>query len=191
MLKNDLSIKLKKSVYLVLYTIILIFLIFILVRLIQENKKLKNYIPHLIEGESIKYFDLISVDGERINSSVLKSNKPLFIFLFSRPCSPCNVNIVFWNEMVKIMKDKVKTFGIILSGHNKAFNFSKSKKTQFKIFVPANLDIFIKKMRIKSNFAQTILYYNNKIKIIRVGNIDGDTFTEILRKTKKMIKIIK
>jgi len=155
-------------------------------KLAYTNKRIKNSLPYLTQGEKIKYFDLISVDDERIDSSIFESNRPQLIFIFSRPCSPCNKNIIYWKKMAEILKDKVYVYGIILDDVNEAFSFSKNARLNFNIYAPENLNEFIKKLRIKLNFSQTIVYYKN-VKFVKLGDMESEEAVNIIKLAKGLV----
>jgi hypothetical protein len=161
---------------------------FTLFKLVKENKELKSRIPRLTKGESIEYFDLINLDGERVDASILRTDKPTFIYLFPRPCAPCSPNIIYWNQMAKLMGDQGQSFGVILGGPNEVADFTGRKKARFKVFIPDDLTLCLNKLGINHRLAQTILYHRNEIKIVKLGELDGQSFTEMLKEAKKIVK---
>lgn len=172
-------------------TILLVIFGFTLVKLVERNKGLKSRIPHLSEGDDIVYFDLHNIDNERIDASVLKSRKPSLIFLFPRPCAPCSNNIAFWSKMALITQKNANIFGIIAGRAKDARDFWAKKKTPFNIYFPGDLELFLKKMKIRSNMSQTILCQNGRVEMIRLSDLDGEMYTEFLKKTFEMAPINK
>jgi peroxiredoxin len=175
----------KFSMAITILSAIIVVLGFALYKTIQSNKRLTESLPYFIEGESIEYFDLLSMAGDRIDASALESDTPILIFIFSRPCSPCNKNIKFWKSMVGILKDKkIEIFGIVLDNLSATYNFMKEARLNFDIYVPDELEIFLKRMRIKLNFAQTILYHKG-VKVQKLGPLEADEVTKIINYIKK------
>lgn len=164
---------------------IIIVMGFVLYKTMQSKKRLTESLPYFVEGESIEYFDLISMSSERIDASALEGDTPILIFIFSRPCSPCNKNIKFWKSIAGILKDKKnKIFGIALDNLSATYNFMKEARLNFDIYVPEELEIFLKRMRIKLNFAQTILYHKG-VKVQKLGPLEADEVTRIINYIKK------
>lgn len=162
---------------------------FVIFRLYQINEKNKQELPYLLQGEGIEYFDLIDEDAHQINASVFDGGqRPALIFIFSRPCSPCDKNIAYWRKMKEILKDQVDFYGIVLDETNAAFNFSEEARLNFKVYVPVDLDGFNRKLRIKLNFSQTILYDQGEVKYLKLGKLEGDEATRIINMAKKGIR---
>jgi hypothetical protein len=167
---------------------ILILAGFAVFKLYTLNQEAKANLPYLLIGEKIEYFDLLDENAGPINVSAFDGDRPALIFIFSRPCSPCNKNIVYWRKMVEILKDEVNFYGIILDNPTQAFNFSDEAQLNFKIYVPRDLDKFILKQRIKLNYSQTILYSGNKVRYLKLGPLEGDEAVNIINMTKKRIR---
>ena len=154
--------------------------------LLKKNTLLERQIPSLAIGQSIDYFDLINMKEEVIDSSSLISGNSSLIFIFSRPCSPCNANITFWNRMAQVSQGNVEVYGIVLDDLPHVSLLSRNKKVGFDLYVPANRERFVAKNRITSNRAQTILYHNGKIDSIIIGELDGDSYTRMMRTLKAL-----
>ncbi len=161
--------------------IIIFLLIILLFNLVLTNKKLKESFPYLTKGEKIEYFDLLDKNAKELGKEVLKKNYLNLIFIFKRPCSTCNGNVLYWNRIAKILKNKVKIYGIIPGTPSLMFDLSKKAETNFKIFVPENLKMFISENKIKTDKAYTILLKRNKIFLNIVGNLSGDDYLKIIR----------
>ena len=58
----------------------------------------------------------------------------------------------------------------------------------FKLYVPDNPDLFQKKMRIQYSYAQTILYHEDEVKMIKLGDLEGNDFTNMLKEARKLAK---
>ena len=172
---------------LIMLAIIILFS-FAVFKLYRLNEQTKAKIPYLTIGEHIDEFDLIGEDALEINASVFNSRRPAVIFIFSRPCNPCQKNIKYWRKMKEILKDRLDFYGIILDDAASAFSFSEKAKLNFKLYVPVDLDRFIQKMRVKLNFSQTILYSKNGVEYLKLGELEGDESVYIINMAKKMIR---
>ena len=176
----------KTFTYKLIIVSILIIAGFTIFRFIQTNKKTRNSLPYLTQGEKIKYFDLIGEEGEKTDSLFLQSNMPSLIFIYSRPCNPCNKNIIFWKKIVEILDGDVSVYGIILDDQNEAFSYSRNANLNFKIYVPEDLDRFIEELRIKLNFSQTIVYHKG-LSFLKLGELESEEVVNIIKLTKSLI----
>ncbi|MCU0289786.1 MAG: redoxin domain-containing protein [Acidobacteria bacterium] len=180
----------KKTFRIVLVVLgVLILTGFAFFKLYQVNEKNKQSLPYLTLGESIETFDLLDENATQIKASTFKADRPALIFIFSRPCSPCEKNLVYWRKMREVLKDSVDFYGIILGDPTTAFNSMENTKLDFKLFIPADLDKFIQIMRIKLNLSQTILYAQNQVKYLKLGNLEGEDAVNIINMAKTLIKI--
>jgi peroxiredoxin len=167
----------------VLITVLLTISGFTLVKLIEKGTGGKDRPSHLSVGESIDYFDLIDSNGERIDASVLKTKKPTLIFLFPRPCAPCSQDISFWSRMGLIARDSAQVFGVVVGTAADVRDFLGKKKIDFSLYFPGNLERFLEKMKIGSDHAQTLLCIDGKVEMVRFGVMDGESYTEFLKRT--------
>lgn len=165
---------------------VFVFLGYALYKCHQANRKLRSSLPYLTVGESIHYFNLIGMDETRIDQSNLEKDRPVLIFIFSRPCSPCDKNLVYWKKMAEIFKEDVSVYGIILGKLTEAYNFSETSRLNFNIYVPEDAALFIREMRIKLNFSQTIIY-SGKVRYVRLGEMNGEEAVGIIKTVKGMI----
>ncbi len=106
-------------------------------------------------------------------------------FIFSRPCSPCNKNIVYWNKFAELLKEHVDCYGIVLNSLSEAYNFNEKRELKFKIYVPQNLDKFLKEMKLKLNFPQTILY-TNRVEMLKMGDLKPEDAVKIINIAKRL-----
>jgi peroxiredoxin len=158
----------------------------IVFHLIKQKRMLENQLTSLAIGQSIDYFDVVNVKEEVMDASLINNGRSSLIFIFSRPCSPCNANIIFWNRMARICEGKANVFGIVIDDLEQVSQLSENKKVGFDLYVPAKIETFINKNRIDSNQAQTVLYKDGEIDSIVVGELDGDSYTQLMRKLKKL-----
>jgi hypothetical protein len=175
------------STYLLIIVAILVVAGFTIFKLIQTNKDLHSHIPNLLQDETIKYFDLLDKDGRELDISALNTQNPVLLFVFSRPCTKCNKNIIFWQKLTEIAQNKVDVYGIVLDDLGKAFEFEEEAKLNFKIYVPENIKKFEKNLRIKLNFSQTIVY-SNGVKYLKMGNLQGEETVKIIKLLRNLKK---
>ena len=154
------------------------------------NEQTRANLPYLTAGERIEYFDLLDQDANQIDSSVFSSRRPHFLFIFSRPCSPCDDNIKYWRKMREILKDRVDFYGIILGDATTAFNFSEEVGLNFKLYIPVDLDKFIQAMRIKLSYSQTIIYAQDEVKHLKLGKLEGEEAVKIINMAKDLMQKI-
>ncbi len=164
--------------------VIVILFGFAVFKLYRMNEQTKASLPYLAIGERIEYFDLIGEDASQINVSVFNSERPVLIFILSRPCNPCQKNMKYWQKMKEILLDRVDFYAIILDNATSAFSFSEQANLNFKVFVPVDLNRFIQKMRIKLNLPQTILYVKNEVKYLKLGELEGEEAVNIINMAK-------
>lgn len=159
----------------------------IIFKFIRQNELLKNSLISIVPGEKISYFELISSNGEEVNVSNLKRNQISALFIFEQPCSPCNQNIEFWQRLSRIFKDKIKIYGIIIDESIEALNFVEEKNLNFAVYIPKNKKKFIDVFRLKTAWAQTILYCD-KADYIKLGNLQFEDFIWLSKKIKRTIE---
>jgi thiol-disulfide isomerase/thioredoxin len=160
---------------------------FVLFKYNQRLQQITNSIPYIVPGDSIKEMELTGMDTSKITAADLSKEQPALIFIFSRPCSPCNKNIPYWNKIGKILEGRAAIYGIVLSDLTEAYNFSEKAKLTFPLYIPNNLNQFIKEMKIKFNLPQTILYHKDKVYLTQLGLLNGDDTADIINAVKKLI----
>jgi peroxiredoxin len=178
--------KKKYVLYLGILSVIIIS-VYVIVMQARENRFLRENIPHLLPGEEISYFQLIGTDTEAINLNAL-SEKLVFIYIFKTPCSKCNENVMCWNKMAKILKDKADFYGISLSGYADMLEISKSSGLNFSMYSPEDSEKFIRSWKLKFNIPQTIIYHNGKVLMVKLGNLNGKDYIKMLKKAKSILK---
>lgn len=177
-----------KNVIILIFLALLTVETTIIVKQDLQIKYLKKKIPVLIEGEKLKYFDLVDAETRIIDNKILEKYPYSILFIFENPCSPCNDNIVYWKKIKKFINNKIPIYGIIPDYYEKMVDFSNTGGMNFSVYAPVNKNKFINELKLKFNFAETLLLKRNKIEYIRIGKIDNDEFTGLLLKIKKIIK---
>ncbi|MCP4214785.1 MAG: redoxin domain-containing protein [bacterium] len=148
------------------------------IKLFKENQDLKKALPYLFKSESVEYFDLIDTSGANITLSDLESQNAL-VLIFSQPCNICNKNIDLWNKIASLVKGQCEVYGIIPG--DAGYSTDIEKKVKFKLYYPADRKQFSDVFRLRMNLPQTIIYSQNKVIYIKLGELTGTDFTEIVR----------
>jgi peroxiredoxin len=184
---NDDKGKSKKFPIVLILVVVLILSWYLLYKFIQENRLLRSSLPYLLMREKIEYFDLVDMDANEINSSVLKGKAVSVIFIFKPSCSPCDKNVIFYKKIANILRnnDRISFYGIVLNNANKAVNFAEEAQLPFKVYIPQNLKKFRTKMRVKLNLAQ-IIVYTDKVEFLRLGELSSTDAVKILEMIKKL-----
>jgi hypothetical protein len=177
----------KKSVILYVMLLVLIFSLFINYKLFVLNKYYKDKIPYLLEGEQVENADLIGQDGKFIDPLRIKKGISI-IFVFLKRCSPCDKNIIFWKKIAKLFKDEISVTGVVLNTPTEAFNFENKTKLNFKIYVPDDLPAYIRDMRMMINQSQTIVLQDSRVKMVKLGDLDGNSAVKIISLIKGLLK---
>lgn len=152
----------------------------------ERGEKIKEQIPFLIEGESINYFDLEGMDASSVDAVSLRNGKKLkLFFIFSRPCSVCNKNILYWNKMAELLQNKADCYGIVLDNLTEAYNLKEKANLKFDVYVPKDVDRFIKQMKLHLNYPQTIVY-TGKVEFTGLGPLRPEDATRIINMAKAL-----
>lgn len=170
-----------------LLTLVVLSTSFIIARQYQRIVNLENSLPFLPYGERIKYFDLLDKEDKRIDKTFIEGNKISLIYVFERPCSPCNKNIMFWNKIASKFKDQVKVCGVIPEDFQDFFNQVERLRVNFRLFYPENLSKFLNELRIRTNTAQTILY-SKGVRHLIPGDLESEDIFLLMEKIKEEIK---
>lgn len=157
-------------------------------KLNRINEQTRANLPYLDMGERIEYFDLVGEGFSTIDSTVINSGRPAMIFILSRPCTPCQKNFGYWQKFKEILDGQIDFYGIALADASSTFNFAKQAKLNIKLYVPGDLKKFIQAFRIKLNLSQTIIYCQNEVKYLKLGDLEGDEAVQIITAAKKFIK---
>jgi peroxiredoxin len=169
------------------FLFIIVILGFTLFKCFKENQRIKQALPFLLPGEPIDYFKLASVDKADADLKTLPPDKTGLIFIFSRPCTLCNQNIDYWNKLTKILKKNgISFYGIIIDNYNEAFNFKEQKEIHFPLFVPYDPIEFTKRFRLKLKMSQTILFAENTVKYVSIGELDGEDLKNFILRARSL-----
>lgn len=171
-----------------IFLLLIIYLGYFNLELSRENKSLKSHLHSLIPGEPIKHFDLISTLYESKTTSSYNNSGLSLIFIFERPCTPCNKSLTLWKRLARILEGKVEIYGIVLSDYSEAQRFSQNPGIKFNIYIPVDEFKFRQEYRLNLPFAQTLLVYEGKVQYIKLGNLKGEDFTELLQRIKELRK---
>jgi len=172
------------SIIIVFLFLIIVVTLFVVNHQFNQIERLKQGQICLIEGDKIDYFDLIGTDNQRIDSSALKEGHHL-IFVMEQPCIPCNHNLTLWRRMAKIAQDEANIYGIWLGDPTEMFNFQDEGDLGFILYAPVDVEKVKEKLKLNLNYAQTILYSGNEVVFIRLGKLEGQNYTDILRYIKQ------
>lgn len=175
--------------------VILSFLVLIIVaistiailKITNQNAMLRKQVFSLSPGEKIPAIELIDMNEQIQDIYSVQKKKLLFIYIFERPCSPCNRNIIYWKRISEIMEGDAEFVAVLIDDLPKALEFSQKKKTNFPLYVPTNRENFVRAMKIKSNAAQTILVNKSVVERVILGDMDGENYTDILIQAKKLV----
>ena len=177
----------KDLIFLFIAIIISILIIsgFTIFKLVKSNRQLRDASPVLMQGEKLKSTFIIDKDGNRIDLSTPGDFRYRLIYSFSTPCYKCNKNLNVIKRMYAVIGDKIEIIGLIPAGHQDAFEFEEDARLKFKIYIPEELKDFKEKMKIKMNLPYTMLIDGNHVAFIRVGDIEAEDLTTIVRLIKK------
>jgi peroxiredoxin len=173
----------KPHVWMVISLAVVVVAGFMIFKLLRINTQLRAHIPYLLPGEKIEYFDLVDGTGRKINSADLSNPRPGLIIIFSQPCSGCDKNIPFWKKIADVAGEKIKIYGVVLDSYGAAFEFENRANLNFSIYAPEDIGKFKESLRIKFNYAQTLVYHKG-VKFSHVGELEN-------RDTVKIIKLIR
>ncbi len=165
--------------------IISLFLGFTLWRCMGANRGLAEEIPYITTDQPIKYFDLTGVDESRVTLEDLKKREKSLVFVFSRPCTPCNKNVVFWNKLAQVLGKQVKIYGIVLSDLTEAYNFSNKAKLFFDVYVPDEVEAFVEAWKIRSNQPLTVLLRDGKPAFVVMGLLEAEDTGEMIKRIRE------
>lgn len=155
--------------------------------LMVKLKSLESSLFSLAYGESFPDLELYSVDStKKVLSKYSKG--VLVVFCFQIPCSECNSNIGGWTSIAQFFGEKIYIIGIVPDGNAAAFQLEEEKRVNFPICIPGEPKTFARKFRLKSNIAQTIVFFDNKVKMVKIGELTREDLNELISEIKNMLK---
>lgn len=166
----------------ILLIAVVIFLGLLLYLNMQSKEKIADELVNLQVDESIDEMVLISEDGTTVKRFKMSTYEMSAVFIFSRPCSPCNKNIPFWRRIASLKKADI--LGIIVEDATKMANFAESMDLNFKLYCPEDISKFKENLRLKFDLAQTLLLRQGKIIYVKVGELTPQDYFEIASKLK-------
>jgi len=137
--------------------------------IIRDDSNNMSYVDILLKNN----VNLISLNGEEISFIKLLNEKPTLIFIFSRPCSPCERNIVLWKRLYSILNRincNIRIFGLILNQPGKEKEVEKLNLNFEVYYLSYEAIQLLKNSKYNINASQTILYKQG-IKLYFVGNL--------------------
>ncbi len=177
----------KKNTLLLVIFVLLIFSVFLNYKLFVLNTYHRSLIPFLLKGERIKNFSLLDQNARFIEPFRLKKGISL-VYIFLKDCSPCDKNIVYWRKIAKIFNQKISVIGVVLGTPTDAFNFAEKANLNFQIYVPDDLAKYTRDMRLMINQSQTIVLQDGKVKMVKMGNMDGSIAIDLINFIKGLLK---
>jgi hypothetical protein len=96
-----------------------------------------------------------------------------------------------WNKIARVLKkDKIRCYGIILSGFSEMVNFNKiyNDSLEFKVYSPEDVLKFKKEFRIKLNRAQTLLVKDSKVRNVNFGELSSADYIEVIKSSRRLLK---
>jgi len=175
-----------RSTIIILLGVLFILSVYIVYMYNRENKQLRDSLPYFLKGEKIEYFKLVDMEAKEIDHLSLGNSPVSIIFIMSRPCSPCDKNVIFFKKIAQVLENRVNFYGIVLDKPAEAMNFAEQAKPNFNVYVPDQLETFLTKMRLKLNLSQVIVY-TDKVELVRLGELSGQDVTQIIEFTKGLI----
>jgi len=181
MRKMDMEKAKKRSGYLV--PVLILFLVLMLVFMMFNQKKqidrLKAGNVFLSVGDDLKQLELVDIAN---NQKTHKLNDGVSIlFVFEKPCSPCNKNINFWNKIAILLREKVQTYGIIEEDFSNARETKLQNRVVFPLYAPVDVDEFRKVIPTSINLPQTVVVMNGKVSNLYVGQLSPESVKDIMQ----------
>ncbi len=84
--------------------------------------------------------------------------------------------------MTKYKLNGIKLIGIIPDSAQAMANFASASKVKFPLFIPEALKKFRKALRMRFNMPQTLLLKNGKVAYLKVGDLSGVDFEQLVQK---------
>jgi len=139
------------TIALICMSLLCIILFRVNLRQAERIKSLESSLPTMLPGEKIHYFDVLGINNNAVDAKLLNESKsgPFLLFLFQQGCTPCNKNLYYWRKMAEILKNDVQPIGVVLESFDHAASFSEKSGLNFNLYVPTDLNLFKKKMKMR------------------------------------------
>ncbi len=161
----------KKNFAILFLLVVVVVLGFSLYRAGLLIRELREHIPYLIVNETLPPFEFLSINEEKEESHAGEDSVPKLIYIFSRPCTRCDKNTIFLKKLYSILKGKVKFYGVVVADDSTAFNFAAKSKLPFPLFIPKDINAFVKSFRLSNNSSHLIIADNNKVQYVCIGTL--------------------
>ena len=165
---------------------LLIFSVFINYRLFKINAQYKDALPFFIRGERIDYLALQSTDEHAPGLIGLPDNSLSILYIFSRPCTPCDKNLIYLKKFARLLDESVVMRGIVVGNLSEGYEFTQKANPGFAIFVPEDLNRFVKEYRLKFNHSQFIVCLGCEISFVKTGEFSDEEFIRIFNMIRTM-----
>lgn len=173
--------------------ILIIFLLLALMGTVMLYEKrlsrTRASLPALMVGDKVPKLPLTDGTGRFYSTGYLR--KTGLIFIFRRPCSPCNTNYNLWRQMSRILRKRapeVKIRGIVLNGKEGLQQFEDSGSPGFPVCAPVEIQTFIRRFRIRLNLAQTLLVHHGRVRRLRIGELKGEDYRHFIRESIRLAR---
>ncbi len=162
----------------ILLVLSVIFLIIISFRLYQANSRLLRMIPGLLAGEEVSSFNVKNSADKSYNLNDLQKGTKA-VFVFKKPCSHCNGNIMHWKRIARRLGSK-EAYGIIFGGKSELINFESKIKTRFLICSPEDEEKFRESLRVFNNKEHTFILKDGQVIYSKQGLLNRDDLQFII-----------
>lgn len=177
--------KLKTGVFYVVLAL-LIFSGFVNYKLFKINRQYQNALPYFLVGEKIDYLDLESTDENGSGLKELPDNTLSILYIFSRPCTPCDKNLIYLKKFARLLDKSVTIRGVVVGNLSEGYEFTRKAKLDFNIFVPEDLNRFIDEFRLKFKHSHFLVCRGKEIMYVKMGELTSDEFVQILKMIRSM-----
>ena len=146
-------------------------------------------LPALMTGEKLPDLPLADEAGRYYSTGDIRETG--LVFIFQRPCSPCNTNYNLWRQMARILNKRspgVQIRGIVLNGPEGLQQFNDGGSRGFPVCAPLEPEAFIRRFRVRLNLAQTLLVHRGRVHRLRIGELEGEDYRAFLREVIRLSK---
>ncbi len=155
--------------------------LFLNFKMYDRIKGLERLLPYLTTGESISHFNLLDENGTELNLADIEKENCL-IFIFSKPCSSCSKNNLFWDKIADSVNGRIKAYGVILGDAATMVEFAERARLRFPLYVPRDPVKFREAFRLKMNLPQTIIARDGRVEYLKIGMLGPDDYISLLER---------